>query len=114
MNSVTAEWIEAFREAFRRTSAEMLEGVQLIDIFDLGAPYLAIVIQQYGYQFATRFDTDDLDEMTPPGASRFDIAQDVVLGDVLGSQFLETRRSSLPSEDLYPDAIWSGPGPGIG
>lgn len=113
MSSVTAEWVEAFREAFRKTSSEMLTDVQVLEVVDLGAQYLAVVTNQSGQQFAKRYKTADLDSMTPPWRSRFETAHSLVIGEVLGSQTLESRRSSLSSESLYPNAKWSGSGPGV-
>ena len=43
MSPTTAEWIEAFEEAFRQTSPEMLEEAQLLDVIDLGDTYFAVV-----------------------------------------------------------------------
>ena len=114
MSPTTAEWIEAFEEAFRQTSPEMLEEAQLLDVIDLGDTYFAVVTIQSGRQFAQRFSAVELDDMTPSWMTRLENAHSLVIGDALGSQSLSSRRSSLPLENLYPDAIWSGSGPGIG
>lgn len=109
MNYSMGEFIAAFREFFDQVTSIPRDEWELIDVYALSGDVMAVVVNQGPHQFGRRYRLKSLNnngfrDLQSP----LELANILVLGEILEPHRLDSSPSSLALEKKHPRAIWGG------